>query len=184
MVDWTVERARTGVIQLAYTVADIHAAMPLFSARLGIGPWFLFEHFRFNCLAYRGRPSDIDISLCLGFSGDTMYELIQQHDDGPSPYGETVARRGHGFHHWGVAAMPDRYDGLLAGYLAQGYGLALEGEVAIGARAAYVDAQPDLPGFIEIIEVTPPVDALFSMIHRASIGWDGSDPVRNLEALI
>jgi hypothetical protein len=109
-----------------------------------------------------------------------MFELIQQHDAQPSVYRETIQQRGYGFHHWAIAAAPERYDAVLAGYRQQGLQLSLEAMVSIGARAAYVDTSAELGGMIEVIEVTPVVEGLFTHIHQTSVGWDGSSPVRTL----
>ena len=34
-----------GVIQMAYVVEDIRASMHSWVQKLGVGPWFLLEHF-------------------------------------------------------------------------------------------------------------------------------------------
>ena len=177
---WNWGQPLDGIIQVAYIVEDIHAAMKTFGARLNLGPWFLFEHFEFQWLKYRGTPCELDLTLALANSGHMMFELIQQNDDCPSVYREIRDRRGYGFHHWAVAARPEQYDSALLKYQQQGYALALEGAVAIGARAAYLDTSAELGGMIEVIEVTPAVEGLFTHIHQASVGWDGSAAVRVL----
>ncbi len=180
MTHWRWGQSHGGIIQMAYIVEDIRAAMPVFTRDLGIGPWFVIEHFPFNRLSYRGAPATCDLSLCLGVSGNMMYELIQQNDDAPSVYREVRERRGWGFHHYAMGATPDRYDELLARHVAQGAEIALDAEVGVGGRAAYVDTGADLHGMIELIEVTPGVEDLFDGIHQAGKNWDGSDPVRML----
>jgi Glyoxalase/Bleomycin resistance protein/Dioxygenase superfamily len=177
---WNWGQPLNGIIQIAFIVEDIQAAMPIYQKRLNIGPWYLFEHFAFKYLKYRGEESKLDITLALGNSGHMMFELIQQNDDLPSVYKDVQKARGWGFHHFAVAAKPDEYDSVVKEYQAQGYGLALDGAVAVGARAAYLDTLSDLPGMIEVIEVTPAVEGLFTHIHQASVGWDGTDPVRVL----
>ncbi len=167
-----------GIIQIAFIVEDIRKSMPIYAERLNIGPWFLFEHFSFDWVKYRGEPSDLDVHLCLGFSGGMMFELIQQNNDVPSVYQEVRDARGYGFHHWAVSCMPGDYDKCLQDYQNKGYDLALEGAVDVGARAAYIDTLSELGGMIEVIEMTDTVEGLFSMIHKASLNWDGSDPIR------
>lgn len=170
----------SGIVQVAFVVEDIRVAMPLYSRHFGIGPWFLFEHFEFDWVRYRGEPTAIDLSLALGYSGGMMFELIEQHDDLPSVYRETVNRRGYGFHHNAVTASPADYDATRDRYLADGATLALEGEVAVGGRAAYLDFGEQLPGMIELIELTGKVEQLFGHIRAANDGWKGDDPVRSL----
>ena len=177
---WNFGQPLDGVIQVAFIVEDIRAAMPLFSEQFRVGPWFLIEHFEFDWVKYRGSATALDISICLGYSGSMMFELIEQHCDTPSVYQETRQQRGFGFHHLAVATAPDLYDQVLADYQDQGATLALEAAVKVGGRAAYLDFGALLPGMIELIEVTPTVEALFSHVKQPSIGWDGEDVIRTL----
>jgi len=177
---WNFGQPLDGVVQVAYTCDDIDAAMQRLTRELGIGPWFLIEHFPFKSLEVRGKPDMLDLTLALACSGHTLFELIRQNDTRPSPYREVAARRGHGFHHWGIGAEPARYDAVIAQYRARGYALAMDAVVGIGGRAAYVDTFETLGGFVEVIEMLPAVEGLFNMIHQASVGWDGKDAVRRL----
>lgn len=178
MTHWRWGQSESGIIQMAYIVPDIRAAMPVFTRDLGIGPWFVIEHFPFSRLAYRGKETDWDLTLCLGVSGGMMYELIQQNDGNPSVYSEVRDARGWGFHHYAMGARPEGYDALLASHVTQGAEIALDCEVGVGGRAAYVDTAKSLHGMIELIEVTPDVETLFGGIHQAGQNWDGRDPVR------
>src|SRR5262245_22758466 len=92
-----------GVIQMAYVVSDIHAAMHHWIDKLRVGPWFLLEHFTGVEPVYRGRPSTADVAIAMSFAGHMNIELIQPNDTAPSVYREIIERRGYGFHHWGVA---------------------------------------------------------------------------------
>ncbi|MEL7028567.1 MAG: VOC family protein [Pseudomonadota bacterium] len=177
---WNFGQPLDGIIQIAFIVPDIKAAMPVYAERLKIGPWFLFEHFEFDRVSYRGAPSGLDVSLCLGYSGHMMFELIEQHDDGPSAYSEIRDQRGYGFHHFAVSVEPDDYDRKLSAYQDQGYDVVLDGAVKVGGRATYLDTSQDLGGMIEMIEMTPQVEALFSLLHQESRLWDGADPIRQL----
>jgi len=46
-----------GVIQMAYVVADLRAAMTQWSSKLKVGPWFVLEHFTGVDPVYRGPGS-------------------------------------------------------------------------------------------------------------------------------
>lgn len=165
-----------GIIQIAFTCADIHRSMREYTERLNIGPWFLFEHFPLADLTYRGQPCDADITLALGASGHMIFELIQQNNDVPSVYTEVVARQGHGFHHYALSCFD--FDAAVAKYRDMGYEQALYGVAGVGARAAYMDTTRTLGGMIELIEMTPPVEQLFTAIQLANVGWKGEEPVR------
>ena len=111
-----------GVIQMAYVVEDIQRSMLEFAKKLKIGPWFLLEHFTGEDAQYRGQPTNVDVSIAMGFAGHMMFELIQQRNDAPSVYRDTIAKQGYGFHHWGIATW--NFDADVERYRASGYELA------------------------------------------------------------
>jgi hypothetical protein len=164
------------IIQVAYIVEDIQRSMRDFTARLKIGPWFVSGPFVPPEGRYRGEPTDIRLTLGVGFAGHMSFELIEQHDRAPSVYREIVEQRGYGFHHW---AMPvDDIDGEVARYRSLGYEAAFSDRSPRGYRIVYVDTTRDLPGMIELMERTPSLEARYTEMYLASVGWDGSDPIR------
>lgn len=164
------------VMQVAYVVPDLAAAMAHWHERLGVGPFFHFPRFPLLDAHYRGEPCELNVDIGLAYSGGMCFELIQQNDNSPSVYREVVEAKGYGFHHWAVSTR--NFDGLIADYASKGDALALYGVAAVGARAAYIDTMATLGGMIELIELKPEVELLFSAIRDASKDWDGEDPVR------
>jgi hypothetical protein len=165
-----------GIIQMAYVVEDMRRAIEHWTKKLNTGPWFLLEHFTGIDARYRGRPTDVVASIAMSFAGHMMVELIEQHNDAPSVYRETIDKRGYGFHHFGVATR--RYDADLKRYLESGYELAFSCKVPTGDRVGYVDTTADLPGMVELIEIGDGFEPTFNRFYGASIGWDGKDPIR------
>ncbi len=166
-----------GVVQMAYVVEDIHRAMDEWVRHLKVGPWFLLDSFTGIDAQYRGRPTDCSISLAMSFAGHMMIELLQEHHPLPSVYRETIETRGYGFHHWGIASKD--FDADLARYQSSGYETAFHARVPTGGRVAYIDTTRDLPGMVELIELGADFDEVFGRFHRASIDWDGRNPVRS-----
>jgi hypothetical protein len=166
-----------GVIQMAYVVADLDAAIEEWIAKLRVGPWFVLEHFTGVDPVYRGQPSRADVRLALSFAGHMNMELIQPNNDAPSVYREVIERRGYGFHHWGVATWS--FDAAVAQYERGGYPLAFRAAVPSGGRVGYMDTTGVLPGFTELIELGGDFERVFGRFYRASIDWDGKDPVRS-----
>jgi hypothetical protein len=164
------------VLQYAYTVPDIDSAAQAWADRLGVGPWFVRGPFSPPDARYRGEPTTMTVSLARAFSGTTMLELVQQHDDEPSVYRETIDAVGYGFHHYGVGV--DDFETSVATNVAAGYDVAFSDTVPNGARIAYLDTTSALPGMLEIIEMTPGQHALYTAIYRACLDWDGLEPVR------
>jgi len=167
MWDWG--QPLDGIIQMAFIVEDIEAAMPRYAEALRVGPWFLAEHFVFEKLDYMGVPTAPDINLCLGFSGAMMVELIQQNCTTPSPYLDPTGRPRLGFHHWGVAVTPEAYRARLDELVVRGFPVVFDAVVGAGSRAAYVDSALILGGMIELMEITPPVETLFTHMRNSAV---------------
>lgn len=168
------------VRQVGYVVKDIEKAM-LHWAGLGVGPWFYKEHLVSTEYTYYGKPSAKPrLSIALANSGELQIELIQQRDESPSLYVDTLARNGECAQH--VAYWtPDRYDEICRHLLELDY---LEGHAGrFGAnrgRYAYF-LHPELPSaMFEISEATGGKMEYFDEIRRAAHEWDGKDPVREV----
>jgi len=168
-----------GIMQVAHIVDDIEKAMHHWTKTLNIGPFFVFEHFELEDLRYRGKPGDLDITLAMAFSGSMCFELIYQHSSASSVYTDVIEARGYGFHHWGVSTT--HFDRDLANHVKAGNVEALYGRVPpVDGRAAYVDTLAKLGGMIELIEINPAVEELFSAIKEPSVNWDGKNAIRLL----
>lgn len=166
-----------GIMQTAFVVQDMRAAIAHFVRDCGAGPFFLLDHFWAVDQVYRAQPSTADVAIAMGFAGHMQIELIQPLDDEPSVYRETVKQRGYGYHHFGIAC--EDVDAMLPDYFARGYGVAFRADVPTGGRVAYLErGHAAAPGFVELIPATPGMDAHFTRFWEASLGWNGSDPVR------
>ena len=167
---------RVTIAQIAYIVKDVEASMKFYVEHLGVGPWFVAGPFRPAKPVFRGSTAVPLFTLALAYSGEMMIELIQQHDDTPSIVSEAVAARGYGFHHWGVVVKD--FDAAVARYQQQGFEIAFSDTAPMGMRVAYMDTLGVLPGMVELLEGNAAYDGAFGPIRQASIGWDGSDPIR------
>lgn len=175
MPDFGFGGPRGGIIQTAFVVADIRASINSWIRDCRVGPWFLLDHFTGEHPVYRGGPSQADVAIAMAFAGHMQIELIQPNDSHPSVYRETIETRGHGFHHLGRAS--DDIDADIAELEARGYEVAFRAGVPTGGDVAYMDA-PGNSDFLELISATPAMDEAFTAFWRASVDWDGSDPVR------
>jgi catechol 2,3-dioxygenase-like lactoylglutathione lyase family enzyme len=161
------------VRQLAYVVRDLDAALHYWTSVLEVGPFFLFEHCPLQDQRYRGQPSNVDVSLALGNSGDLQIELIQQHNDAPSVYREFLdAGR--------VGVMPVDYAAACAAYRARGVEAAFECTVG-GAPLTYFDTVASIGHYTELWDNSAVFKDLFLMVEDAAKGWDGREPVRRME---
>ncbi|MEI9885855.1 MAG: VOC family protein [Rhizomicrobium sp.] len=166
-----------GIMQMAYVVKDLRAAIDEWVKRLNVGPWFVLDHFAGVDPVYRGKPSKADITLAMSFAGHMNIELIQPNDDHPSVYKELIDKHGYGFHHWGIASAD--FAGDLKRYEAMGMEVAFRLGVPTGGEVAYLDPKNALPGFVELIETGPGMERAFGGFYGAALTWDGSNPVRS-----
>jgi len=164
-----------GILQVAYTVADIEKAMASYLHQMKIGPWFV-RTFTPKQGLYRGKPTEIRLTVALAFSGHVMHELIQQHNDVPSVYRELIDKRGHGFHHWGVAST--HFDRDCEAYCRRGCQVAFS-DTTPGSRVTYFDSLRDMPGMMEVIEMDEARERRYTKMYVESLAWDGSEPIRH-----
>ncbi len=154
--------------QLGYIVTDIHAAMRQWLEGPGVGPFYYLEN-----------------NGALAQSGGVQIELVQLRDDSPSFFHTFVGKFGEGLHH--VAFWTQHFDAGVAAALARGYvelhrGTSLPGTP--DSRFAYFDRGSTDGTAIEISERGVDKRALFDAIAHAAEGWDGTEPVRDMAALL
>ena len=149
-----------GIIQMAYVVPDIEAAMTQWTADLHVGPWFLLDRFTGDDPVYRGQPCQAGVALAMGYAGHLQIELIQPTDEHPSVYKEHIDAKGYGFHHFGLAS--DDYAADKTRYLAAGYDVAFEAGVPTGGKVCYFDTCGALPGYLEVIEIGAIMEEVFT----------------------
>ena len=166
-----------GIAQTAFVVADLHQSIARWVRDTGAGPFFVLDHLYAPGQVYRGGASTADVTLAMGFAGHMLIELIQPLDNHPSVYRETIALRGHGFHHLGLACRD--VDATSAEYRARGFKEAYRAAVPTGGEVVYLDDGTGAQqGFLELLPVTPGMDETFTRFWQASRGWDGAEPVR------
>ncbi|WP_439814392.1 VOC family protein [Zavarzinia sp. CC-PAN008] len=165
--------------QNGYVVEDLDAALRHWTEVLGIGPFFKIPHIPLDFYEYRGSRVDLDLSIAIGNSGDLQIELIQQHNDAPSPYRDHLLARGPGLQH--VSGWSEDYEADIARLAGLGYRPAAQGKIRGAARFIYYDtdgAPGGHPGSMMELSDLRPGRALLQAVRDAAIGWDGRDPVR------
>jgi hypothetical protein len=168
---------KTGqIVQTAFVVQDIRASMEWWQQDGGCGPFFLLDSFTGPEQRYRGEPTKADVTIAMSFAGHMMIELIMPKDNQPSVYQETINRQGYGFHHIGLAV--DDVEAARAAYAKRGYHVAFSTPVPSGGKVYYMGNDHNPAGFVELIPGTEGMDAMFTKYWKASVDWDGKNPVR------
>ncbi len=169
------------IFQVAYVEQNMEAAIDRFVTTLGVGPWFVGKRPKAAVVRYRGRETpELDVSIAWAYSGMLQYEIVVQHDDGPSVFREVVEERGYGPHHY--ASITEDFDFQFERLSKLGFVPAYEGKVGQGPgsiRVAYFDTRKALGGMMyELAEYSDQMAQMFRSYQLASVDWDGKDPIR------
>jgi hypothetical protein len=161
--------------QLGYVVSDLDAAVEYWVQALNAGPFFLIKHCALRNQIFRGQPSNVDVDIALGNSGDVQIELIFQHNDISSVYNESSASGHVGLHHIGL--MPTDYEGTCKQYIDRGYETAFQATVS-GAELVYFDTRKAIGHYTELWERSNVFDNVARLVEEAAVGWDRKKPLR------
>ncbi len=162
--------------QLGYVVKDIHAAMKYWHEVNGVGPWFYIDKVPLASFSYKGRPSALEMSIALTFSGGAQVELIQQRNDTPSLYKDFLDAGQEGLQH--VAYWPDDYGAAKAAAAGQGLTVGQEGDIAGRGGFIYYQTSGHHGTCIEFAEFNDYRRYQFTEMERICRAWDGADPIR------
>lgn len=168
--------------QLGYVVRDIEASMRYWTDLLGVGPFFYYDRAPLRDCRYLGAPCDAHISAALGQSGPLQIELLQPRDDTPSPYLDFLRSGREGVQH--VAFWTEDFEADLASAIKEGFEPVLTGfTIEPAGRIVYFSDRSDPhPGvMVELSSLSPGKRKAFDAVAAASVGWDGSDPIRRLD---
>lgn len=168
---------RPEILQHAYVVPDLDAAIHHWHRTLGVGPFLINRNLKISDPLYRGRPRAVAFSTAVAQSGGIQIELVEQHDDGPSAFRDTVPAGGTGFHH--VAIIAEDFDATLREHV--GVEVAAEGRFG-DIRFVYLDTSATLGAMLEILEDRPAIRAFFGAIRKANERWNG-DPATLIREL-
>jgi hypothetical protein len=116
-----------------------------------------------------------------GFSGGVLIELLQQTNDGASPFLDFVRERGEGLHH----IMPrTEFDAGYERLSAAGHKVAYSGTMPSGERFCLFDTQAANGSYVELMELSEAMLGSLALMEKAHLNWDGvTDPVRGMQRL-
>ena len=169
------------VLELCHVTRDLDAALRHWTRDLGAGPFFVFEVPVLPGQLYYGEPTEVALRVGFGFSGGVLIELLQQTNDGASPFGDFLAERGEGLHH--VMPRTD-FDAGFARLSAAGHRVAYSGTMPSGERFCLFDTRAATGAYVELMELSPAMLDSLARMEQAHCQWDGvTDPVRPIARL-
>jgi hypothetical protein len=163
-------QAEGSIIELCHVTRD-----------LGAGPFFVFDVPVLPGQLYYGAPTQVSMRVGFGFSGGVLIELLEQTNEGASPFLDFLNTRGEGLHH----IMPRcDFDSGYARLSAAGYQVAYSGSMPSGERFCLFDTRVANGAYIELMELSAAMLGSLVLMQKAHINWDGvTDPVRSIEQL-
>lgn len=166
------------VVQIAYFVPDSQVAALQMVERFGAGPFFFIPRIELSSGEVEGKPQKFLHSSAYGQWGNVMMELVQQDEEGPSPFRMMYASGEQGIHH--TAMMVDSMEQTYSDCEKLGLSIAAKAFTLTGTEFAFVDTVKQMGHMIEIYEKSEGLLGFYEMVREASVGWDGSDPIRSL----
>jgi methylmalonyl-CoA/ethylmalonyl-CoA epimerase len=168
------------VVQVAYLVEDMDAAMAHWLRHAGLGPWTCFRNIELDS-HFDGHDLTLRIHEGLAYMGDLQIQLVQSLNapDENTPYQSCVRAGRWGVHH--MAFFSDDIDADVARAREQGFERTCSMQDKGGYRYYYCQstAMPDV--WIEFLESYPQLSEIFEDGIARAASWDGHDPIRNIE---
>ena len=160
---------------IGYVVSDLRGGVDRFSAQTGAGPFFAVEHLVFEDVTYRGEPAVYDHSSAFGQWGSIMVELTQVHDAQPAGLRDAFTQPGAGIGH--VGWLADSLEDEVARLVASGLTVFHAGRTG-PVSAVWLDGGELFGHPLEVLQRRDEIERFHAMVSHASVGWDGSDPLR------
>ena len=169
------------VIELCHVTRDLDAALRHWTHDLGAGPFFVFDVPVLPGQLYYGQPTEVSLRVGFGFSGGVLIELLEQTNDGASPFRDFLDERGEGLHH----VLPRRdYDTGFALLSGAGHQVAYSGAMPSGERFCLFDTRGVNGAYVELMELSEAMLGSLALMAKAHEAWDGvTDPVRPMTRL-
>jgi methylmalonyl-CoA/ethylmalonyl-CoA epimerase len=163
------------VMQFAFVPKDFDAAVRHWTETMGVGPFYLLENNLLGDGKYLGEPYHCVFSIAIAYWGDVQIELVRQENDAPSIY---KGAEGEALHHTCILTPDIEAARKIAADA--GATVLVEGKVGADGYVLYVDTGGGPGTIVEILQMASGSEGLFAMIKAASVGWDGSEPLRRL----
>ena len=164
------------IVQYAYVVEDIDAAIEHWTTNVGAGPFFVRKHLTDLVFDYHGKRSSIDMDLAVGQAGTVQIELVKVHSDNPSVFTDMYPKGSGGGHHH-VAMFPKDLESAIDAYRKRGFEVVMRGLFGT-TPFAFLDTRAEMGFMIELYPATEEMLGIYKMIADAAKGWDRAEKTR------
>ena len=169
------------VIQHAFVVRDMNAALAYWVKVMGVGPFYRIDNATYKQALYRNAPATPEYSVALAYWGENQIELVAPTSDKPSIYKEFLDEGHEGLlHHMCVTV--ENMDEFRLSIDASKFETLAELSLDPEGHVLYLRGAGQRWPLIEVGEFPPAIYKLFKRVKSASEGWDGRDPIRTIQA--
>jgi hypothetical protein len=167
------------IMQHGYVVHDVEKAATEWATRVGVGPFYVFEHMVME-QSFHDQRVEVHTRLAFGYWGDIQIELIQPLNAVETLYTQGLRDAPGKLHH--VATIVTDLPGLLASRSLAGH-VVQAGTMPTGLKFAYLNEY--LPGHCHLELIQAPESALagFAAMKAISAQWKNDRPVRPISEL-
>lgn len=164
------------LVQVAYATTDVRAAARRWHDLTGAGPFFVRDHVPIReVVGAGGEVAVFDHTCALGQWGEVMVEFVHHHELAPPALDSVMRRGGTGIHH--VACLVDDLEVARERLLAGGAELVMDARTP-EVHFLFFDLGPEMDHLLEVYEASPYLVELYARVREASVGWDGTDLLR------
>jgi methylmalonyl-CoA/ethylmalonyl-CoA epimerase len=167
------------VIQNAFVVRDMDAALAYWIEVMGVGPFYRIDNATYREALYRNAPASPKYSVAIAYWGDTQIELVAPTSDNPSIYKEFLDEGHDGLLHHMCVTVENMDDFR---HSIEGSGFETLAELALEpeGHVLYLRGAGQRWPLIEVGEFPPAIFDLFKRVKSASEQWNGQDPIRTI----
>ena len=145
---------------------------------MNIGPFFKLEHLNLKDVYYMDKPTELDFSVAIAYTGNMQIELVNQHCDTPSIYNEYVNNEKGSLHH--LCTLTNDIENDIRILESQGYINLQGGKTQDDGKFAYLDTKEKEGPMLEIAQLSEAGLGFFDVMHEASKNWDKKTPIMDL----
>jgi methylmalonyl-CoA/ethylmalonyl-CoA epimerase len=167
------------VHHLAYLVDDLETAVEDLVRKFGAGPFFVLRDVAFEHLTSRGEPATFAHDSAFGQCGAVAIEVMQVKRLEPERVRAGFALTPPQLHHTAYVVAPEHLNEAREDLERRGLPAflhAITGDV----DSTLHDAAATLGHHVELHADSQQLREVFGMVRDASVGWDGSDPLRSV----
>ena len=166
------------MMQMAFVVDDFDEPIDFWTKKMNIGPFFKLEHLDVKDVYYMNKPTNLDFSVAIAYTGSMQIELVNQHCDTPSIYNEYVNNEKGSLHH--LCTLTNDIENDIRILESQGYINLQGGKTQDDGKFAYLNTEDKEGPIIEIAQLSEAGLGFFDVMHEASKKWDKKTPVMEL----